>query len=401
MASPHLSISTFRKILVAGGAFAFGSVFAAASIEVGMRSIGYGALQILAYGRAHYNPDLPEIGYAGRPRVHGIQTREGVVEVELNSYGFNDLEHGHEHPAGTFRLEVLGNSYTMALQVARADNWVSRLGDELTRCPTLADRKVETINLGVDGYTIHQQFLLLKDYGLSLSPDFVLLQTNSFLLPGDLDPSKNLSPRVEMRRPGELYVDYTYRESTEFKRRSSAMAALVQRLSDHSRLLQYILEYRRVSEVPKAKEADVPADHQMLERYSMDRALVFGQLAELLRARQIPLAVTVVPTADALSYSPFQSEPLRDEWQHLAASTGVPVFDVEDEARAQVRATARYLHGFGAAMTAGHLNRTGNAFFAKSLATRLCKFLAVRSATPVRETSNKRALPNDRTLSGK
>jgi hypothetical protein len=68
---------------------------------------------------------------------------------------------------------------------------------------------------------------------------------------------------------------------------------------------------------------------------------------------KIPLALTIVPTTDALSYIPFQSEPLGNERLKLTASTDVPVFDVAQEARAQVRARGRYSHGFGVTMAAG------------------------------------------------
>jgi hypothetical protein len=382
MASLHSSTSTFRKVLVAAGAFALGGGFAAASIEVGMRVIGYGQASLLAYGRDHYNPGLPEIGYAGRPNVHGIQTREGVSEVKLNSHGFNDVEHSQVPPPGTFRIAVIGNSFSMAVQVARADGFVSRLGDELTHCSTLAGRKVETINLGVDGYTIDQHFLVLRDYGLSLSPDFVLMQTNGFA-----STSGDFSPRVETRPSGEVFIDRIYLDEPEFKRRASELAGLIQDLSDRSRLLQYILEYRRVSAKSTAKDGDEPVDPQAVERSRKGRDLVFNQLAELLRARKISWAMTIVPTADSMSFPPFHSNPVHDDWLKLAASADVPVFDVEEEARAQVRATKTYLHGFGGAMTGGHLNRSGNAFFAKALATRLCEFLGTQSANAQRRSA--------------
>jgi hypothetical protein len=382
VASPRSFISTSRKILVAAGALALGSGVALASIEIGMRAIGYGSVSTLAYGRDHYNPDLPEIGYAGRPNVHGIQTREGVSELDFNSHGFNDVEHSRVAAPGVFRIVVIGNSYSMAVQVPRADGYVSRLADELRQCPALAGRKVETINLGVDGYTIHQQFLVLRDYGLSLSPNFVLLQVNSFLLAGDYNPSLNSSPRLEMSDTGDLVVDRSYLDQPGFKRRASGAAELVQRLSDPSRLVQYILEYRRIGGSPATKGDGAPAavGPEVFDRYRQGRDLVFEQLSNLLRVRRIPWAVTIVPTADDTSYSPSQPEPVRNEWLNLAAKIGVPVFDVEEEARAEVRATGRYLHGFGTTMAAGHLNRFGNAFFAKALGNRLCQFLGGQAA---------------------
>ena len=161
----------------------------------------------------------------------------------------------------------------------------------------------------------------------------------------------NLSPRLDLSDAGDLVIDRSYQNEPEFKRRASSIAALVQRLSDYSRLLQYVLEYRRVSAFPAAREdrasAPAPVATQVFDAYRRGRGLVFDQLAKLLGARKIPWGVTIVPTADATSYSPVKSEPVRDEWENLAARNGVPFFDVEEEARAEVRATRRYLHGFG------------------------------------------------------
>jgi hypothetical protein len=66
---------------------------------------------------------------------------------------------------------------------------------------------------------------------------------------------------------------------------------------------------------------------------------------------------------------------VRAEWSALAQGAGVPFIDVEEQARAQVRVTGAYLHGFGERAGSGHLNRAGNAFFGKALAERLCPLL--------------------------
>jgi hypothetical protein len=371
------SISISRRWLLSLGALVLGALLAVVTIEIGLRAIGYGSISMLAYGRNHYSHDLPEIGYAGRPNVEGIQSREGISEVRFNSHGFHDVDHVRTPTLGTFRLVVIGNSYTMADQVVRADGYVSRLESELTRCPALASRKIETVNLGVDGYTIHQQYLVLRDYGLSLSPDFVLLQVNSFVVAGDLDPLLNLSPRLFLRSDDELEADRTYLSHPEFLRRASAAAALVQRLSDGSRLLQYLLEVRRRNG-QLSTASDKPADSQALERYRSDRDMVVEKLADLLRASKIPWALTIVPTADSTSYSPEQSAPMKIDWLSLSQRLGVPSIDVEEEARTEVRTTGRFIHGFGTSMTTGHLNRHGHAFFAKALSTRLCEILGSR-----------------------
>ncbi|MCI4680447.1 hypothetical protein K9U39_18970 [Rhodoblastus acidophilus] len=379
MAPRPSSISTFRAVVVGAGAVAAGAAVALGAIELGMRAVSYGSVSTLAYGRANYNHDLPELGYAGRPYAHGIQSNEGVSEIALNSHGFHDVEHSRAKPPGVFRLMVVGNSYTMAIQVALKDGYVAQLGDALKECPALAGRQIETINLGVDGYTIHQQYLLLRDYGLSLKPDFVLLQTNSFVVPGDLDPTRNLSPRLERGPDGKTRIDYAYKDTPQFKAKSSAFAAWLQRLSDHSRLIQYAIQYRRIAR-EEAAEADTPKgepkiDPAVYRSFQQGRDLAFDEMAATLRNRDIPFAVTIVPDADGESNKPIGPEPIRNEWRQLAQKAGAPFFDVEKEARARVRATGADLHGFGANAGFGHLNRTGNAFFGKALAARICPML--------------------------
>jgi GDSL-like Lipase/Acylhydrolase family len=383
MAPRPSSISTFKAAAIGVGAVCLGVGVALGTIELGMRVIGYGSVATLAYGRANYNPDLPELGYAGRPNARGIQSNEGVADIALNSHGFHDVEHATAKPPGVFRLMVVGNSYTMAIQVPRKDGYVARLGDALKKCSALAGRPIETINLGVDGYTIHQQYLLLRDYGLSFKPDLVLVQTNNFVVPGDLDPINNLSPRMERDGDGKVSVDYSYRDTPRFKAKSSRFTAWLQDLSDHSRLMQYAIQYRHITreaqdeaQAAKGAHKGLPkinlADYRTFER---DRDLAFGEMVKMLREKNIPLAVTIVPDADSPSAPPVDGETVREEWRRLAQKAGAPFIDVEAEARALVRAKRIYLHGFGANSGFGHLNRAGNAFFGNALAARLCPML--------------------------
>lgn len=396
MAPRPSSISTFRSVAASAGTVAIGALGALVLIELGMRILGYGAVSALAYGRAGYNVELPEVGYAGRPNISGIQSNEGLSRLVLNDHGFHDVDHSTTKPPGVFRLMVAGNSYSMAAQVDRAEGYVAQLGEALKQCPALAGREIETINLGVDGYTIHQQYLTLRDYGLTLKPDFVLLQTNAFVVPGDLDPLKNFSPRLLRTPDGAVTIDYSYMDSPEFKQKSSRAAVLLQKASDSSRLLQYLIQYRRISKEIAAEaatprtEGPPPIDPAVYSSYAQGRALAFDEMAKMLRARDIPFAVTVLPEADAQSAKPFAPEPVRREWSELAQGAGVPFIDVEEQARAQVRATGVYLHGFGDRAGFGHLNRAGNSFFGMALAERLCPLLggehsaalAKPSATP-------------------
>ncbi|MBB4196231.1 hypothetical protein CCR94_12130 [Rhodoblastus sphagnicola] len=363
-------------LLKGGGVVVLGVALALAAIETAMRVVGWGAVQTLAYGRGHYHPDLPEVGYAGRPNVSGIQSAEGVSRVAFNSHGFHDLEHDRAKPADAFRIVVIGNSYSVAEQVAREHGYVAKLAENLRGCPSLAGREVETINLGVDGFTIHQQFLMLRDYGLTFSPDMVLLQVNDFVVPGDLDPLKNFSPRLEQAEAG-IIVNLSYLDTPDYREKSSNAANLLQQASDHSRLLQYLLQYRRARARTAAKPEAAPAvdEAAIYESYRRGRDLAFGEIASLVQAHDIRFAVTITPEADALSDRPLAPNPLRRDWMTLAQSVNAPLLDIEEEARAQVRRTGAWLHGFGAQTGTGHLNRAGNAVFAQALAPRICGLL--------------------------
>lgn len=376
MASRPSSTSTSKALLAGAGIVVLGGGLALAAIEIGMRAAGYGMVETLAYGRGNFHPELPEVGYAGRPNVRGIHSGEGLARLAFNSRGFHDVEHEKAKPPGVFRVVVVGNSYSMAVQVPRQDGYVAKLAQDLRSCPALAGQEIETINIAVGGFTIHQQYLMLRDYGLAFSPDLALLQVNDFVVPGDLDPLKNLSPRLAPGPEGAIEVDYAYLAAPEYKRKSSGAAALLQGASDHSRLLQYLLAYRRTTK--GAGAPDTPANEAAAyENYRNGRDLAFEQMVKLAKGRT-KFAVTIAPVADAQSQWPLEPNQLRQEWTELAARFDTPLLDIEEDARAEVRETGAYLHGFGAQTGTGHLNRTGNALFAKLLAPRICGLLGGR-----------------------
>jgi hypothetical protein len=56
-------------------------------------------------------------GFALAPGVEGQYQREGTSYVRINSDGLRDREHPKAKPAGTFRIAVLGDSFTEAMHV--------------------------------------------------------------------------------------------------------------------------------------------------------------------------------------------------------------------------------------------------------------------------------------------
>uniref|UniRef100_Q07SL7 SGNH hydrolase-type esterase domain-containing protein n=1 Tax=Rhodopseudomonas palustris (strain BisA53) TaxID=316055 RepID=Q07SL7_RHOP5 len=350
-----------------------GAALFACLIEASLRLVGYGSVSTIAYGRDHYHPDLPDLGYAGRPNLYGIQTREGVSEVRFNSHGFHDFELIPRKDPNAFRLIVFGNSYTMAHQVSRENTYVARLQSEMETCSALKHRKIQTINLAVDGYTAHQHYILLRDYGLSLTPDLILMQVNDFALPGDIDPTSNFSPRV-VALDGNVEIDRSYVSLPGYRRRASKFASFIQSLSDRSRLLQYVLEYRRRGNLfsePVEPEGTAKVSTQL----EPDRDIAIEKFDELVRSSGLKWFLTITPRADSTSFGSLQNTPIKDRWLRIAKRQNVPLIDVENEAREDVLATKKFLHGFGTSGAPAHLNRNGHALFARALSTHLCREL--------------------------
>src|SRR5256885_16836863 len=83
------------------------------------------ALRAVGFSRAvFYEPDSV-VGWSGRPGAHGVYLDEGNAEIRISSAGVRDREHSIVKPAGVWRVAVLGDSFTDALQVAEDQRFTS------------------------------------------------------------------------------------------------------------------------------------------------------------------------------------------------------------------------------------------------------------------------------------
>lgn len=106
----------------------------------------------------------PDLGFRVRPyAVYGNET--------ANEFGFNDRDYPHEPSAGTFRIEILGDSfnwmggqkgnYTAILEQNLAEEW--------------GPGKIEVISAGYSQTHTGEQLRLLKKFGLQYQPDLLIL----------------------------------------------------------------------------------------------------------------------------------------------------------------------------------------------------------------------------------
>src|SRR5262245_36014013 len=100
-----------------------GSLFFA--FVVGEFAIRLIAPQTLALNYTEWDP---YVGFKNRPNASGFfRNSEFTMEVRINSTGQRDREFPLAKPAGTYRVVVLGDSFTFGHGVAADETYVKRL----------------------------------------------------------------------------------------------------------------------------------------------------------------------------------------------------------------------------------------------------------------------------------
>src|SRR5216110_29492 len=133
--------------------------------EVALRVAGYGA-------PIWYQPDA-RLGWTLRPGLTGWWTREGRASVQVSSAGLRDAEHALDKPAGTYRIAVLGDSYSEAFQLPSKEAYWALLPERLAACGIAKGKRIEVLNFGVSGYGTGQELLTLETKAIRYQPDLV------------------------------------------------------------------------------------------------------------------------------------------------------------------------------------------------------------------------------------
>jgi len=112
-----------------------------------------------------------EVAYDLKPNSQ--QSVDGVL-YKINSHGMRDREYPLEKGEHSYRLAVLGDSCTFGDGVSLEDTYVKQLEYVLNQEHHLR-KKIEVLNLGVNGYNTVQELWRLKEMGLKCQPDLILL----------------------------------------------------------------------------------------------------------------------------------------------------------------------------------------------------------------------------------
>jgi lysophospholipase L1-like esterase len=114
----------------------------------------------------------PSLGWIGEPNKSRTMmfSSEDMEEmhVKMNSEGFWDEEHEARKPPGVKRILFLGDSFTVGYGVPREKKFTETMKASLPK-------GFEVINLGMWGYSVDQELLVLESMGLKYAPDVVVV----------------------------------------------------------------------------------------------------------------------------------------------------------------------------------------------------------------------------------
>lgn len=110
-------------------------------------------------------------------------TDEYSVQYKINEIGLRDYPIEKKKPDDEYRILFLGDSFTEGQGIQIEDTFVKKLEDllknaDFSKDEDLANKKIRTINAGVAGYSTVLEYLYLKNRGIELNPDQVIVDMN-------------------------------------------------------------------------------------------------------------------------------------------------------------------------------------------------------------------------------
>ena len=395
-----------RKTWIFNLGLTLGSVLFGVFIgEIGLRLAGIEGLKKLPQpGHGNFSPSFytmshPNLGWTNRPGSYGWWRQEGEAYIEINSDGFRDDMYSKDKAKDAVRIAVLGDSFTLAVQVGVEENYSSVIEKELQNCANLKDKKIEVMNFGVDGYGTAQALLMLREKVWDYNPDIVIL---SFFIGNDIiDNSAKLESNhyrpFFVYKNGELVPDYSFRNlSLEHSDRYwiTMVDRLPSGLVNRSRILQVAKKAERDLKQKNllrhlnqlnAKNFREPADPVWEEAWNITEDLIGIMNQEVQEKNAQFLLVSIgdpmqVHPNPAVRQSFMKTSKIEDFFypdkrlKALGDREDFPVLNLAKPFQTYSEENNICLHGFEtAAPCAGHWNPDGHEFAGKLIANQLCQ----------------------------
>ncbi|MCA9771871.1 MAG: SGNH/GDSL hydrolase family protein [Myxococcales bacterium] len=369
------------------------TVLALLIAEAALRAAGVSYPQIR---RTH-----PVFGAAYLPGASGRVRDEGDAFVEINAEGFRDRSHVVAKPAGTYRVAVLGDSFTAGTEVDRDATFPSVVERSLAECGALGGRRPEILNFGCGGYGTAQELLVLREVVWKYAPDLVIL---AVFTGNDIRNNSKALNRVDyipyyVLRDGALVLDRSFEDAPAQRRGRLAVVHLLYAAAQHSRLVQIFLRAERAARERLGSSDPVPepepfppgpelyappADPSWRDAWAVTEALlseiageVSGHGAEFLvvtlsnEIQVHPDAVLREAARARLGLADFFYPDRRIA--DLGRVRGFPTITLAPEMADVAARDGTYFHGFGPVLGRGHWNEAGHAFAGRAIAARVCE----------------------------
>jgi len=380
----------------------------AAAITLMLPVVGEVALRAM---RVEFEPQLyiadHELGWALRPAVQGIMVGETRQYVRINNHGFRDHDRTYSKAADTFRIAVLGNSWTEALQVPLDKTYCSLLERRLENCSSFGGKRVEVLNFGVSGYATAQELLLLRSEVRKYRPDIVLVAFYSARdIANNLRAFNNAaSPEQSpyfVYRGDSLVLDDSFRSLPVVQQRDIRLQKIRIWGNEHFRILQAVngmvrsgrmwvaamaIRQRTAQSGLNNLEHSVytpPAQPALQEAWRVTEGLLVAIRDE---ARRQGAELRIVTLANRPQVVPEPARRLAfmqtlgvsdlsyadNRIQAFGAREGIPVTTLAPALSAYAETHQVYLNGFNTTnLGGGHWNETGHRLAAEKIADDLC-----------------------------
>ena len=368
------------------------------------------ALRVLGLSFPVFMQPNDTLGWSYFPDVEGYSVHEATTWVKINADGFRDRRHERVKPSSTFRIAVVGDSFTEGSNVAFEDTFPAVVERELAFCSMFKEQKVEVLNFGVSGYGTAQSYLLLRERVLLYEPDLVVL---AFYNGNDVaDNSIVLSAETQKGKPfylirdGRLVLDASFQETAAFKK-AKREAMLVQAFLNKSYLFQFskqlylrraVLSGHPMSQVERFDEArhgsstlrplfpevfSRPIDSVWEEAWKVTEALILA-MRDAVKSQGAEFLVVMIPEPAQVYPDPPTRERIKQAYglsdlayperrfKPYAQAAQLDILMLLEPFLEILSNDPMFFHGFPPAYGAGHWNRAGNQAGGRLIAQHIC-----------------------------
>lgn len=399
-----------RRLFGKLGLVLFGLLFGCIVAEIALRVAGYSYPEF-------YQPDESR-GYALRPNMEGWYRKEGAAYIRINSDGLRDREHAKAKSPNAIRIAVIGDSYPEALPVAIEETFWSVMAGRLEQCGAFGGRQIEVINFGVSGYGTAQELITLREHIWQYSPDLVMLTVTT-----NNDVSDNLRQLKKTDqvpyfsyRDGNLALDDSFKTTSAFRWRQSALNRLGRWIRDHSRVIQAInqghhgfkiwLAARRARNAAASSPSPAGdnqtgaaaaseelgidnviyrklADETWTDAWSVTEKLI-AQMRDEVQSHGAKFVVVTLSNGIQVYPDPNVRQIFMkrvgvsdlfypdNRLKEFATREHIPVITLAPEMQAYAEQNKVFLHGFGNNLGNGHWNQLGHRVAGEAIAQKLC-----------------------------